>query len=89
MSLKVFVKAEGFSETEQMLHQFKEALPSGASIAHLNIKTSKDNDWFAQGSVLQQTQNLDSFGERLKCQHQNHHLEMLSVVALSLILRIL
>jgi hypothetical protein len=39
-ALKVFVKAEGFSETEQMLHQFKEALPSGASIAHLNIKTS-------------------------------------------------
>jgi hypothetical protein len=32
-ALKVFVKAEGFSETEQMLHQFKEALPSGASIA--------------------------------------------------------
>jgi hypothetical protein len=27
-ALKVFVKAEGFSETEKMLHQFKEALPS-------------------------------------------------------------
>ncbi|VVH55911.1 hypothetical protein BSPCLSOX_1186, partial [uncultured Gammaproteobacteria bacterium] len=63
--LKVFVKAESFSETEQMLHQFKDVLPSGASIAHLSIKTPKDNDWFAQGNVLQQTQNLDNFGERL------------------------
>jgi hypothetical protein len=64
-ALKVFVKAEGFSETEQMLHQFKEALPSGASMSHLSIKTPKDNDWFAQGNVLQQTQNLDSLGGRL------------------------
>ncbi|VVH64982.1 hypothetical protein BSPLISOX_1104, partial [uncultured Gammaproteobacteria bacterium] len=64
-ALKVFVKAEGLSETEEMLHQFKDILPSGASIAHLSIKTPKDNDWFAQGNVLQQTQNLDSFGERL------------------------
>ncbi|VVM19860.1 hypothetical protein BSPWISOXPB_8672 [uncultured Gammaproteobacteria bacterium] len=63
--LKVFVKAESFSETEEMLHQFKDILPSGASIAHLSIKTPKDNDWFAQGNVLQQTQNLDNFGERL------------------------
>jgi hypothetical protein len=47
-----FVKAKGFSETEQMLHQFKEALPSDASMSHLNIKTPKDNDWFAQGSVF-------------------------------------
>jgi hypothetical protein len=38
---------------------------SGASIAHLNIKTPKDNDWFAQGNALQQTQNLDSLGGRL------------------------
>jgi hypothetical protein len=29
------------------------------------IKTPKDNDWFAQGNVLQQTQNLDNFGGRL------------------------
>jgi hypothetical protein len=33
--------------------------------AHLSIKTPEDNDWFAQGNVLQQTQNLDNFGERL------------------------
>jgi hypothetical protein len=32
-----------------MLHQFKDALPSGAFMSHLNIKTPKDNDWFAQG----------------------------------------
>jgi hypothetical protein len=50
--LKVFVKAEGWDETEKMLHQFKDILPSGASIAHLNIKTPKDNDWFAQGNAL-------------------------------------
>jgi hypothetical protein len=47
------------------LGKFKDILPSGASIAHLSIKTPKDNDWFAQGNVLQQTQNLDNFGERL------------------------
>ncbi|VVH59726.1 hypothetical protein BSPCLSOX_1185, partial [uncultured Gammaproteobacteria bacterium] len=64
-ALKVFVKAESFSETEEMLHQFKDILPSGASIAHLSIKTPKDNDWFAQGNVLQQMQNLDNFGGRL------------------------
>ncbi|VVH65482.1 hypothetical protein BSPLISOX_1238, partial [uncultured Gammaproteobacteria bacterium] len=64
-ALKVFVKAEGWDETEKMLHQFKDILPSGASIAHLNIKTPKDNDWFAQGNALQQTQNLDNFGGRL------------------------
>jgi hypothetical protein len=52
LTLKVFVKAKGFSETEQMLHQFKEALPPDAFMSHLNIKTPKDNDWFAQGSVL-------------------------------------
>jgi hypothetical protein len=46
-----FVKAEGFSETEKMLHQFKDALPSGAFMSHLNIKTPKDNDWFAQGNI--------------------------------------
>ncbi|VVM22271.1 hypothetical protein BSPWISOXPB_2846 [uncultured Gammaproteobacteria bacterium] len=45
-----------------MLRQFNETLPSGASISHLNIKTPEDHDWFAQGNVLQQTQNLDSFG---------------------------
>jgi hypothetical protein len=28
-------------------------------------KTPKDNDWFAQGNALQQTQNLDNFGGRL------------------------
>jgi hypothetical protein len=44
----------------------QDVLPSGASIAHLSIKTPKDNDWFAQGNVLQQTQNLDNFGERLR-----------------------
>jgi hypothetical protein len=44
-ALKVFVKAEGFSETEKMLHQFKDALPSGAFMSHLNIKTPKNNDW--------------------------------------------
>jgi hypothetical protein len=48
-----------------MLHQFKDMLPSGASMAHLNIKTPKDTDWFAQGNALQQMQNLDSFGGRL------------------------
>ncbi|VVH63126.1 hypothetical protein BSPWISOX_2656, partial [uncultured Gammaproteobacteria bacterium] len=64
-ALKVFVKAEGWDETEKMLHQFKDILPSGASIAHLNIKTPKGTDWFAQGNALQQTQNLDNLGGRL------------------------
>jgi hypothetical protein len=30
--LKVFVKAEGWDETEKMLHQFKDMLPSGACL---------------------------------------------------------
>jgi hypothetical protein len=37
----------------------------GAGAIFSSIKTPKDNDWFAQGNVLQQTQNLESFGERL------------------------
>jgi hypothetical protein len=31
-------------------------------MSHLNIKTPKDNDWFAQGSVLKQGQDLGKFG---------------------------
>jgi hypothetical protein len=34
-------------------------------MSHLSIKTPKDNDWFAQGNVLQQTQNLDSLGGKI------------------------
>jgi hypothetical protein len=34
-------------------------------MSHLNIKTPKNNDWFARGSALKQGQDLDKFGKDL------------------------
>ncbi|VVH52687.1 hypothetical protein BPUTSESOX_354, partial [uncultured Gammaproteobacteria bacterium] len=61
--LKVYVHAKGFDETEQMLRQFKEDLPSGASMAQLNIKTPKENDWFARFDALEQGKDLKSLSK--------------------------
>ncbi|WP_202784741.1 C80 family cysteine peptidase, partial [Bathymodiolus thermophilus thioautotrophic gill symbiont] len=61
--LKVYVHAKGFDETNEMLHQFQEKLPSGASMAQLNIKTPKENDWFTQFDALEQGKDLKSLSE--------------------------
>ncbi|VVH51043.1 hypothetical protein BPUTSESOX_355, partial [uncultured Gammaproteobacteria bacterium] len=61
--LKVYVYAKGFDETKEMLRQFKEDLPSGASMTQLNIKTPKENDWFAQFDPLEQGRDLKSLSK--------------------------
>jgi hypothetical protein len=79
--LKVYVHAKGFDETEQMLRQFKEDLPSGASMAQLNIKTPKENDWFARFDALEQGKDLKSLSKTFDVdvlvyaeKHHNVHL---------------
>jgi hypothetical protein len=41
-ALKVFVKAEGLSETEEMLHQFKDILPSSLSFGVLMLRCAME-----------------------------------------------
>ncbi|WP_139458664.1 C80 family cysteine peptidase, partial [Bathymodiolus thermophilus thioautotrophic gill symbiont] len=62
-NLKIHVKAGNFDETQKMLHQFKGDLPPGASMAHISIKTQKDNSWLSEHNALKQGQILDNFGK--------------------------
>ncbi|CAB5500118.1 hypothetical protein THERMOT_1176, partial [Bathymodiolus thermophilus thioautotrophic gill symbiont] len=62
-NLKIHVKAGNFDETQKMLHQFKGDLPPGASMAHISIKTQKDNSWLSEHNALKQGQILDNLGK--------------------------
>jgi hypothetical protein len=43
----------------ELLYQFKGTLPPSASMAHINIKTQKNDDWFDQHDALKLGQSLD------------------------------
>jgi hypothetical protein len=61
--LKVHVKAADFGKAQELLYQFKGTLPPSASMAHINIKTKKNDDWFDQHDVLKLGQSLDNLGK--------------------------
>jgi hypothetical protein len=54
--LKVHVKAADFGKAKELLYQFKGTLPPSASMAHINIKTQKNDDWFDQHDALKLVQ---------------------------------
>jgi hypothetical protein len=56
--LKVHVKAADFGKAKELLYQFKGTLPPSASMAHINIKTQKNDDWFDQHDASKLGQSL-------------------------------
>jgi hypothetical protein len=61
--LKVHIKATDFEKAKELLHQFKGNLPPGVSMAHINIKTQSNDDWFAQHHALKLGQSLDNLSK--------------------------
>ncbi|WP_202753113.1 C80 family cysteine peptidase, partial [Bathymodiolus thermophilus thioautotrophic gill symbiont] len=61
--LKIRVKAGSFDATKSALQQFENKLPSGVSMAQINIKIEKDNNWFTQHDVWKQGENLDTLNK--------------------------